>query len=94
MTDLYVDLPALQALADGLAAIHRGLAGAEGDLCRTSAATGSDEVAVHLDRFCSGWKDGRRSIMTELASLVGAIKGACDAYDRSERAVRTNCHPG
>ncbi|AZI57426.1 hypothetical protein EH165_03880 [Nakamurella antarctica] len=51
---------------------------------------GSTDVAVALDEFQDGWKDGRQKIIEEIESLKGGVDGALDDYVAMESGVSSN----
>ncbi len=84
---LYVDLEALQQLADQLSQIHQALADVNQDLTAYGPALGSKRVASQLDDFVSGWKDGRKKIESNLNTLLGKVQGVAQTYQQQEGAL-------
>ncbi len=84
---LYVDLDALQTLANNLSAIYNALDQAGDTFDYGESDSGSSDVSGALDDFCDGWKDGRKTIKDEINSLMQAVQGAAEDYLRNERAI-------
>ena len=88
MTTVYVDLPAVQELANQLARIHEALDGVKDDFRGAEGDMGSSDVASALGHFCSGWRDGRKTILDEIGNLIQAVKGAHQEYLHSENSIK------
>ena len=88
MTTFYVDMAALQELANNLGAIYNALDNARDDFSYAGADMGSADVASALGDFSSGWKDGRKTIMDEIGSLMRAVQGAADDYLHNENQIK------
>lgn len=88
-TTLYIDLDAVGQLATLLQAIHQSLESTRDDFESFTDDLGSDDVWHSLNGFQHGWKDGRSTIMTEIANLINAIQGAVQDYEETERQLTT-----
>jgi hypothetical protein len=84
VTTFYVDLDAMQQLASQLSAIYQSLGGATNELNSFEPAMGSSRVADALGDFGDGWRDGRKTLMSEIDSLMQAIQGSYEDYLYSE----------
>lgn len=94
MTDLYVDLDAVQQLAGSLNGIHDSLLSATDSFAAGAAAAGSDAVADALVSFGKGWHDGRRTITDEVHDLGQAASGAAQGYGQAEAQIISNTQQG
>ncbi|MEO6702233.1 MAG: hypothetical protein ABI140_07845 [Jatrophihabitantaceae bacterium] len=88
MTDFYVDLDALKQMAANLATIYDALDHAGDDFSYAEPDLGSSDVSGSLNSFCSGWKDGRKTIKDEIKSLIDAVRGAAEDYEHNENEIR------
>ncbi len=93
-TTVYVDVVALQGLANQLSTIHDALDSAADDFAEGGDETGSAVVAGALHHFCTGWKDGRRTITDEIGNLVAAVRGAAEAYEHAETQLSDSSTAG
>lgn len=90
MTTLYVDLAALQELANNLAAIYNALDIAEDVFDSGAGDIGSSDVGGSLDDFSNGWKDGRKTLKDEINSLMQAVQGAAEDYLHNENEIKSS----
>jgi len=94
MTDLTVDVDAVQQLAASLNGIHDSLLNATNSFTAGAAASGSDAVSDALVSFGSGWHDGRKTITDEVHNLAQAASGAAQAYQEAESNIINNAQQG
>ena len=85
--EIFVDLQALQELANKLAQIKDALSNTDDDLKSYGPALGSGKVKDSLDSFVDGWKDGRKKIDDNIDKLVGKVKGAAQTYTDQEASL-------
>lgn len=94
MTDLYVEVDAVQQLAASLNGIHDSLLHATDSFAVGAAASGSDAVARALVSFGQGWHDGRKTITDEVHDLAQAATGAAQTYGQAESHIISNAQQG
>ncbi len=94
MTELYVDVDAVQQLVSSLNGIHDSLEGATDSFEAGAAATGSDAVYSALVSFGKGWHDGRKTITDEVANLAQAAHGSAQTYNEAESQIISNAQQG
>lgn len=94
MTDLYVDVDAVQQLAGSLNGIHDSLLNATNSFAAGAAASASDAVADALVSFGQGWHDGRKTITDEVHDLAQAASGAAQGYQQAESQIISNTQQG
>ncbi len=92
--EIYVDLQALQELANKLAQIQDALKHTKDDLQAYGPALGSSKVSSALDGFVDGWKDGRKQIDDNIDKLVGKVKGAAQTYSDQEDSLAKSARGG
>ena len=85
--DIYVDLLALQQLANKLQQIRDALDHTNQDLESFGPALGSSKVSGGLHEFVHGWTDGRKKIEESVEALVGKVQGAARTYQEQEDAL-------
>ncbi|MDQ2836247.1 MAG: hypothetical protein M3Y42_14165 [Actinomycetota bacterium] len=85
--EIYVDLQALQELANKLAQIKDALSNAKDDLQSYGPALGSGKVNDSLNDFVNGWKDGRKKIDGNIDKLVEKVKGAAQTFADQENTL-------
>ncbi|MCW2541294.1 MAG: hypothetical protein JWN95_3019 [Frankiales bacterium] len=85
--EIYVDLEALQELANKLAQIKDALSHAKDDLQSYGPALGSGKVSDALNDFVGGWKDGRKKIDDNIDKLVDKVKGAAQTFQDQEDSL-------
>jgi rubrerythrin len=85
--DLYVDLDAMQELANQLGQIRAALMEAEAAVNTFDPRLGSERIEEALNDFVSGWKDGRKRIIEGVEALMGKCHGSIDTYLENERRV-------
>jgi hypothetical protein len=90
VTDFYVDLDALKQMASNLATIYDALDHAKDDFSYAEGYLGSSDVSGALGSFSSGWKDGRKTIMDEIKSLIDAVTGAAEDYEHNENSIKAS----
>ncbi|AZI58832.1 hypothetical protein EH165_12480 [Nakamurella antarctica] len=84
MAEFFADLGALDVLAGQLSLVQAQLGDAETGFSSFTEALGSSAVADSLMSFCSGWEDGRKTMVEEIGSLYGAIVGVKEDYANTE----------
>ena len=87
MAALYVDVDALTELARQLEAVKAALARAEANVDAYDARLGSKRIEGALDDFVSGWRDGRRQLISGIDGLRARIEGAIETYRDQEAAL-------
>jgi uncharacterized protein YukE len=92
--EIYVDLQALQELANRLAQIKDALSHVSDDLQSYKPALGSDKVGHSLDDFVNGWHDGRKKIDGNIDKLIGKVKGAAQTYAEQEATLARGSQGG
>ena len=90
MTGFFVDVGGLQQLASNLELIYNALDHASDDFNAFDDVIGSSDVHGALDGFVGGWKDGRKTIKDEIASLIDAVRGAAEDYEHNENEMTTS----
>ena len=85
--DIYVDLDALQQLANRLTSIKDALDNVKDDLESYEPALGSQHVADRLHAFVSGWKDGRKKITGNIDKLQQKVAGVAQTYAQQEQEL-------
>jgi len=85
--DIYVDLDALQQLANQLSSIKDALDNVKDDLESYEPALGSQHVADRLHAFVGGWKDGRKKITGNIDKLQQKVAGVAQTYSEQEQKL-------
>jgi rubrerythrin len=87
VTDLYVDVDALNELSRQLNQIKSSLEQAPDAPHAHGGRLGSQKMEGALGDFISGWKDGRKKIIDAIGGLLGQIQAAIDTYEQQEKAL-------
>lgn len=82
--ELYCDLDAMDELARQLDSISAALDDVGDRVDVYDARLGSSRIEEAVDRFVSGWRDGRKEIRSMVDASAANVRKAADTYRLTE----------
>ncbi|MEW6471966.1 MAG: hypothetical protein AB1679_06825 [Actinomycetota bacterium] len=78
--ELYCDLDAMEELARQLDTIGAALDDVDDKVDMYDARLGSPRIEEAVDRFVSGWRDGRKEIRNSVEACAANVRKAAETY--------------
>jgi uncharacterized protein YukE len=93
MTDLAVDVDALQSFGDQLGSIRTRMNAAREWTHQYDGQMGASEVENALHDFAGGWKDGRKEIDDSLKALSDMLHSSAQQFRDTDKALADALKP-